>query len=241
MMAAIEEEKPLSASSLSSYHDLMRRLAYLEQWRELAIRPSMDDAFPEDHDLLGGRSRGDGSEEEEEEEEEEEDVVDDDLPELTRRCLDVRRRANALLPLPPKGPHDAFLEVRTSHIAGAGLGLFVGTQRGRWTAGEIVCYYYGHIHTYQSAAAILTDRSYLLHVHGNVLLDAGPIVSVKARYINDPCNEDMVNVQFVPEPQELLRVAVVAIKTIYSGQELFVDYGEAYWSQQPTLGRPYYG
>jgi hypothetical protein len=234
MMAAIDEEKRLSASSLSSYQDLMRRLAYLEQWRELAIRPSMDKAFPEDHDLLVVRSRGDGSAEEDEE-----DVVEDDLPELTRRCLDVRRRSNALLPPPPKGPHDAFLEVRASHIPGAGLGLFVGTQRG-WTAGEIICYYYGHIHTYQSATATLTDRSYLLHVHGNVLLDAGPIVSVKARYINDPRNEDMVNVQFVPEPPEL-RVAVVAIKAIHSGQELFVDYGEAYWSQQPTLGRPYYG
>jgi hypothetical protein len=46
----------------------------------------MDNAFPEDCDFAGGSP-----------EEEEEDIVGDDLPDLTRRCINMRRRANALL------------------------------------------------------------------------------------------------------------------------------------------------
>jgi hypothetical protein len=224
----------MAEESQRSHEDLTRRLVYLEQWRELAIRPSMDDAFAEDHDLLLLGNDDD---------DDEEYPVGDDLPELTRRCLDARQTANAHLPL-SIGPNDAFLEVRTSHIPGAGLGLFViggGTPssgRGGFAVGEIVCYYYGHVHNYRSAAT-LVDRSYLLHVHGNILIDAGPLPSILARYINDPCHAGTVNVKFVPEIKQQ-RIAVVAFKFLNIGQELFVDYGDAYWSQQePTHGHSY--
>jgi SET domain len=234
-----------------SHEDLIRRLAYLEQWRELAIRPSMDDAFAEDHDLLlvlVGRPTD--HDEDDDDEEEYPAGVGDDLPELTRRCLAARQTANAHLPL-SIGPNDAYLEVRTSGIPGAGQGLFViggggdtpppsssGHHRGGFAVGETICYYYGHVHNYRSAAT-LADRSYLLHIHGNLLVDAGPLPFILARYINDPCHEGTVNVKFVPDIQQQ-RVAVVAFKYLEIGQELFVDYGDAYWSQQqPTMGYSY--
>jgi SET domain len=232
-------------SSQRSHEDLTRRLAYLEQWRELAIRPSMDDAFAEDHDLLSllGGERGPTDEDgnDDDDDEYEYPAGGDDLPELTRRCLAARQTANAHLPL-SIGPNDAFLEVRTSRIPGAGKGLFVigglPSCRGGFAVGETICYYYGHIHNYRSAAT-LTDRSYLLHVHGNILIDAGPLPSILARYINDPCHEGTVNVKFVPEINQQ-RIAVVAYKDLAIGQELFVDYGDAYWSQQhPTMGYSY--
>jgi SET domain len=196
------------AGCLQSYKDLTRRLAYLEQWRELAIRPS--DPFPDDHDLLCN--------------------PDDDMQELKRRCLDVRHQANSSLPV-QNGPYDDCLEPKLSKIPGAGFGLFVTTQR-RFNVGEILCYYYGHVHNYHSAAT-LKDRSYLMLIRGDVLVDAGPLPHVKARYINDSRHEPTYNVKFVPEQE---RSAVVAIMPIEPGQELYADYGEGYWSQQPTFG-----
>jgi len=43
-----------------------------------------------------------------------------------------------------------------------------------------------------------------------------------------------VNCKFVPEK---FRSAVVAIRSIEAGEELFASYGDGYWSQHGTMGR----
>lgn len=192
------------------YKELTRRLTYLEKWREIAVRPAS--AFPEDDDLM--------------------QQPVDDFDKLNQRCRMVRALANACLPK-QEGPYDSYLEPRKSNIPDAGMGLF--TTRS-FTTGEIICYYYGHIHTYHSARHLFC-RDYLMVVQGNVLVDPGPLPDIKARYINDPLNDALVNVRYVPETT---RSAVVALRAIDKGEELYVAYGEGYWAQQRRLGRSYY-
>ena len=74
-------------------------------------------------------------------------------------------------------------------------------------------------------------------VSGDLLMDAGPCLDIKARYINDPLNEALVNCEFVPE---LDSVKVVTKRWIQPGEELFASYGDAYWSQQCHPGKVLY-
>ena len=131
---------------------------------------------------------------------------------------------------------DDQLIVKTSTIASAGQGLFYDERfSGKVIkAGTTLCYYTGHRHNFQSQQ-LLQDKSYLLNVSGGMFVDPGPIHSIKARFINDPLNEDFVNCTFVPEPEHF-RCAVVAQRDISPGEELFVSYGAQYWSQQKQAG-----
>lgn len=100
-----------------------------------------------------------------------------------------------------------------------------------------LCYYTGHIHSFSSSRE-LSDRSYLLWVRGDTLVDPRSLLYVKARYINDPRNDDAVNCKFVPENVDGadVRAAVVTTRPVFPGEELFVNYGDYYWDQQPTAG-----
>mmetsp|Transcript_52016 Transcript_52016/g.156109 ORF Transcript_52016/g.156109 Transcript_52016/m.156109 type:complete len:159 (-) Transcript_52016:360-836(-) len=133
-----------------------------------------------------------------------------------------------------------------SGIAGAGRGLFFRPRRPESDAhpsrpiirmGEVACYYCGHLHDFRSRGT-LGDESYLMLVHGDLFVDPAPLEHIKARYINDPLNDRYVNCEFVPQP-ERLRCAVVATRDIAVGEELFVSYGEAYWSQRKDEGTIY--
>jgi len=195
----------------TTFRQLKERLEYLERWREIAVRPST--FSKNDEDLMT------------------EEV--DDVQELTKRCREVRSAMNKLLP-GRSAPFEDSLRPQVSNIPGAGLGLFVHERK--FSPGETLCYYYGHLHNFSSAREI-EDTSYLLLVHSDVLVDPGPLPEIKARYINDPLNESYVNVKFVPEQ---LCSAVVATREIGHGEEVYVSYGDAYWSQQSTQGTVFY-
>jgi hypothetical protein len=195
-----------------SFQSLWRRLVSLEQWLELAIRPDEDDKSCPDRDLLL------------------EEI--DNLPELSRRCQEVRKLINNQhLPVieSPYEQHN-YLEPRTSTIPGTGLGLFTTEPL---LEGAIVCYYRGHIHNFHSTKK-LVDKTYLMLVQGSVLIDTGPLPHIKARYMNDPLNEAFLNCKYVSCQ---FWSQVVATRDIRSGEELFVSYGEAYWNQREELGR----
>ncbi|CAB9510809.1 SET domain [Seminavis robusta] len=60
--------------------------------------------------------------------------------------------------------------------------------------------------------------------------------TIKARYINDCLKDDFYNVTFVLEPNNE-RAAVVTLRDIQAGEELYVSYGRAYWdSMEATTG-----
>mmetsp|Transcript_2747 Transcript_2747/g.6435 ORF Transcript_2747/g.6435 Transcript_2747/m.6435 type:complete len:230 (+) Transcript_2747:213-902(+) len=191
-----------------TFEKLWFRLEALEKWNELAIRPSTLDCHPDDASLL------------------EQEV--DDLQELQRRCSLVRQEMNDNLP-PVEKALDEYLIPKPSSIPDAGLGLFyTTTDPNPIQPGTTLCYYTGHLHNFKSSRE-LKDTSYLMMVQGEVLVDPGPVQSIKARYINDPLNEELTNCKYVPEG---FRSAVVSTKIIEPGSELLVAYGDVYWKGQ---------
>ena len=128
------------------------------------------------------------------------------------------------MPAPPLDPH---LEPGPSWLGNAGLGLFTLSNI---KAGTDVCSYIGQEHTFKSSQR-LKDKSYLNRVTDNLFVDPLPCPLVKARFINDPINPKAWNVKFVSDPANR-RIKVEAVRDIDRGEELFVSYGEVYWSQQ---------
>jgi len=194
----------------------------LERWRELAIRPSEDSCDEDDKSLLMDEF--------------------DNLPKLERKCFNVRKRMNDNLPVMIScSSVEDDLVATQSQIPNAGLGLFYQPNSSETTipVGKTLCYYYGHIHNFHSSK-ILEDKSYLMLIAGNSFVDPGPCLQIKARYINDPLNDDLVNCKFIPEP-EFYRCRVVSTSPITPQTELFVSYGDMYWSQQKDKGNFFRG
>jgi len=192
-------------------------------------------------------------------------------------------------------PWEPDLVVRPSQIPNAGMGLYycypptctrTRTRNGEQyeidngvaavgdldvTAtpipkGTLICHYTGHVHTHSSSRELpIEDRSYLMWIRGNTLVDPGPLPNITARYINDPLNEQLVNCRYVPtnnitttsgttrsscvvlgkcsksededDPHEdTIRTSVYTTRTIWPGEELFARYGDVYWDQQPISG-----
>lgn len=207
------------------FRELLTRLETLKRWKELAIRPDRDDSFPEDFPLLEQET--------------------DDCVELERRCQQARDELNKNLPTYQAAEYESDLVVGTSTILDAGLGLFYKPSSstigscGKQSSllipkGALLCYYYGHLHDFHSAN-LLQEKNYLMMVRDEVLVDPGPLPHIKARYINDPLNEEHVNCAYMLEKY---RSAVVAIRDIAPGEEPFASYGDGYWSQHSTPGRP---
>ena len=207
----------------SSFLENLARLETLERWRELAIRPSIASCHEDDRLLL--------------------DDAIDNLKELEDRSYRVRSLMNSFLPI-FQAPFEENLVVARSQIPAAGSGLFYKPSAARdcnrpIPSGEILCYYYGHIHNYQSSRK-LKDKSYLMIVSGTLFVDPRPCMHIKARFINDPLNDELVNCEYLPDPANS-RCAVVSTKAIHPNSELFVCYGDLYWSQQKVGGRSFKG
>ena len=209
------------------FEQLYERLHVLEKWKELAIRPaSVDQCDPEDLDLFHRES--------------------DDIDELQERCNKVRATMNENLPAIETivDLNDSLIP-KPSSIPGAGLGLFYVPQNMNngqdfsktISKGTIICFYTGHLQNIQSSRKLVLDKSYLMMVQGDNLVDPGPCRNIKARYINDPLNEKAVNCQFIPNGA--WRSAVVTTRNIEPGEEFFVSYGDMYWSQHKDPGKQY--
>jgi len=209
------EKENLTESTL--FNQVSSRLEYLEKWREIAIRPTFEQCHQDDYDMLNQTL--------------------DDLNELTKRCLAVRHELNLSLP-PHKIALDADLVVRKSQIPNAGNGLYYEPTHGKSRLiihrDSIICYYTGYRHNFLSQK-YLKNKSYLLNISGDILVDPYPTPNIKGRYINDPRNEEVVNCQFVPDVKTF-SCKVVALRDIQAGEELFVSYGEMYWSNQGSCG-----
>jgi hypothetical protein len=131
--------------------------------------------------------------------------------------------------------NETYLEARESNIPNAGRGLFwTGGATETIKKGDVLCFYWGHIHNFRSIRHV-KDKSYLMLVDGQLFVDAGPIHQIKARYINDPLNEMLYNCTCIPDPKQF-RCAVTALRDVEHGEELFISYGEMYWSQQTYDG-----
>lgn len=196
-----------------------------QRWQDLKRWYELGDAPPvaEDKDLVDGLSSK------------------QQLQLLRSRCESCRIEMNQVLPQ-LESSYETDLIVKTSQIENSGQGLFFEPQIDRnirLPKSALICYYYGHLHDFHSSTTTKTlqDKSYLMLVQGDILVDPGPCPYVKARYINDPLDENVVNCRFVPQQ---LYSAVITTRDIQPGEELFVSYGDAYWaSQTTTVGRPF--
>jgi hypothetical protein len=142
------------------------------------------------------------------------------------------------------------LEVRTSTVPGAGLGLFyVGTSEDGVSPPQPLKK--GVVITEYSGSALLTDdeynnlyplddSAYGLCVSPDVCLDSGSTDNYPGRYINHR-SHSRANVQWGRKVHRMscgrYAVYIYTTKRIKPGSELFIDYGPTYWrlsSQKPS-------
>ena len=211
------EKAKASVMSSKQFESRMRRLTYLELWRELAVRPAENACAEEDLDMLSG-------------------LVEDSLPNLERRCIEARRQMNEVLPRYVT-EYETDLVPDVSCVECAGKGLFFrprssssSSSSGVIPKGSVICYYYGDIHSFHSSK-VLGDRSYLMLVDGDILVDPEPHSHILARFVNDPINAKYYNCRYEPDAENF-RSKVIATRDIQPGEEIFAPYGDAYWSQQ---------
>ena len=185
------------------------------------MRPEKDACADDDLDMLSG-------------------TVENSLSNLESRCNEARKQMNEALPRHVT-KYDQELVPDDSCVEGAGKGLFFrpsdsSAPGGAILQGTTITYYYGNIHSFRSSKA-LRDKSYLMLVDGDILVDPEPHIHILARFINDPINAKYYNCRYEPDPTHF-RSKVVATRDIQAGEEIFAPYGEAYWSQQsyePTI------
>mmetsp|Transcript_14189 Transcript_14189/g.23660 ORF Transcript_14189/g.23660 Transcript_14189/m.23660 type:complete len:219 (-) Transcript_14189:53-709(-) len=207
----------------SLFEPRRQRLAYLELWRELAVRPEKDACVEEDLDMLSG-------------------LIEDSLPNLERRCTEARKQMNEALPRHVT-EYETDLVPDDSCVECAGKGLFFRPRPSSSSSsvavipkGSVVCFYYGDIHNFRSSKQ-LEDKSYLMLVGGDILVDPEPHSQILARFVNDPINAKYYNCRYEPDAK-YFRSKVVATRDIHPREEIFAPYGDAYWSQQsyePTI------
>ena len=196
----------------SSFDARRKRLDYLEIWRELGVRPGITECTEEDKALLSAKI--------------------DDLGVLGVRCDEARKQLNDAIPTHVT-MYERDLVVDDSFIECAEKGLFYRPSAFSSSVlpmGATICFYYGDIHTFRSSNRLL-NKSYLMLLDGDILVDSSSHLNVLARFINDPINEKYYNCRFEPDAEQF-RSKIVATRDIHPDEELFAPYGEAYWSQQ---------
>ena len=119
--------------------------------------------------------------------------------------------------------HSEHFEVLPSTIKGAGRGLFARIPIKK---GETIGAYTGEILTDEEAnSEPYVDSDYILWVCADCnILGEGPQANY-TRYIN---HSSKPNGRIVASTR-WKKARIEAIKAIKAGQEIFIDYGEAYW------------
>lgn len=120
------------------------------------------------------------------------------------------------------------LEVKTSQIPAAGLGLFTKVAIKK---GDMIIEYKGRITSWADADHMDGDNPFLFHVTDEHVIDGSKHKKAIAKYANDAkgltrIKELKNNSEFV---EEGVRVFIQATRDIKAGSEIFVDYGPDYW------------
>ena len=204
------DENPQDEKSPLTYETCVSYLGELERWLDTGERPTKL-YFKDDRGILNLEEDG---------------MYGEAAAMLSKRCQVVRCLLWSLMPAPPRDEH---LTVKDSWLGGqSGLGLFAENDLRKDT---VVCYYTGQEHSMKTSRR-LDDRSYLNQVSENLFVDPKPCPNIKARYINDCINPNGYNCYYKSN-QSKRCVEVRAMRNIRKGEELFVSYGELYWSQAP--------
>jgi len=112
--------------------------------------------------------------------------------------------------------------VRKSQIPNAGYGLFAVR---RFAKDTIIGHYTGKLYPLSEVDKL--DRTYILCNTHKECVDASDPRSTPFRYMNDPRNTRFrANVKFTNGR----KFPVKTMRLIRPGDELFVEYGDEYWS-----------
>lgn len=203
------------------------RIKLLKNWYELAILPNESEVknilHEDDIKLLQVERTGEIKN------------PSQHIDAIGRQIIFARQDLNKNLPLFHDGPHFPELLVRPSQIQNAGLGLYTNESL---LSGQTIAYYSGHRHDYLSQKKI-KDKRYLLQLGcSDRFVDPEPCLDVKARYINDPINENVINVEFVPDSDNW-RANIRCTRDIRKNEELFISYGEKYWMLYKEEGQTF--
>ena len=125
------------------------------------------------------------------------------------------------------------VRIARSQIQGAGMGLYVEEDV---RAGEWIARYSGEPLT-QAECVRRPHSHYRLQVHKNLYLDAADKRHFEGRYINDARNSQFkTNARFAAgyttntcSATGLVWVRIYAKKSIKAGEEIFLNYGAAFW------------
>jgi SET domain-containing protein len=123
---------------------------------------------------------------------------------------------------------ESQLEVKTSQIPGAGMGLFTKEFISK---GMYIAEYKGIITTWDEVKEDATNM-YLYYVDDSLVIDGRKDTTAAARYANDASGLTRVkglrnNARYIFDDG---RVYIEAIKDIPAGAEIFVSYGAGYWN-----------
>ena len=120
-----------------------------------------------------------------------------------------------------------YLEVKTSQLPGAGLGLFTKVFI---PSGSLVVEYKGVVTTWEAVKNEI-DNDYIYYISSRHVINARPTPKAHARYANDAKGITRVeglnnNCTFKKLDG---RVFIKARMDILPGSEIFVSYGKQYW------------
>jgi hypothetical protein len=121
--------------------------------------------------------------------------------------------------------HLAHLDIRTSTLPNAGLGLFTLIDRPR---GQIIASYGGERMNIEQLASRYKKpilHPYAIELHDHSYLDTARVRSI-ASYINDAKTKEKTNAELYEYDNN---VYIHTIKPICAGEEIFVSYGKSYW------------
>lgn len=121
-----------------------------------------------------------------------------------------------------------FLYLKKSQLPNAGQGLFTKKAIKK---GENIIEYKGRIQTWKEAVKENRDNPYLFYINSKTVIN--PIKSKKllAHFANDANGTVKIKGLKNNADYELegSRCFIVATRNIKKGEEIFVDYGKAYW------------
>lgn len=123
---------------------------------------------------------------------------------------------------------DKYIEIKTSSIPNAGLGLFTTIDIHK---DAYIVEYTGIISSWDDADHQNGDNLYLFYITEDHVIDGSKSKDCKARYANDARGLTRVeklrnNSTFIEDDK---RIFIQATRNIRAGSEILVNYGPDYW------------
>ena len=124
--------------------------------------------------------------------------------------------------------YDRFLKIKRSRIPGAGKGLFTTVEIPK---GGLVCEYKGKLGRWRDMKEEDGYNAYIFKVNRIWAIDGLRTLRAKGRYANDA--RGLTRLEGARNNSEYitrgLKCYIKCTRKLKAGEEIYVDYGQAYW------------